>query len=95
MPSKALIAGAGIAGLAAGIALRNAGLDVEILERAPDMREIGAGLSITPNGADALRQLGVEVKVHEVRRLSEMETRWKAISSSEPMACVQRCGVTC
>jgi len=70
MPSKALIAGAGIAGLAAGIALRKAGLEVEIFERAPDMREIGAGLSITPNGADALRQLGVEVKVLEVRRLA-------------------------
>ena len=70
MARKALIAGAGIAGLAAGIALRKAGLDVEIFERASDMREIGAGLSITPNGAVALGKLGVEVKVLEVRRLT-------------------------
>ncbi|HSS93438.1 MAG TPA: NAD(P)-binding protein [Candidatus Dormibacteraeota bacterium] len=43
---KALIAGAGIAGLATWIALRQAGLDVEIFERMPELREIGAGLMI-------------------------------------------------
>ena len=43
---KALIAGAGIGGLAAGIALRQAGLDVQVFERARELREIGAGLMI-------------------------------------------------
>jgi 2-polyprenyl-6-methoxyphenol hydroxylase-like FAD-dependent oxidoreductase len=42
---KALISGAGIAGLATGIALRQARVDVEIFERSPELREIGAGLS--------------------------------------------------
>jgi 2-polyprenyl-6-methoxyphenol hydroxylase-like FAD-dependent oxidoreductase len=41
---RALVAGAGIAGLAAGIGLRRAGLEVQIFERSSELREIGAGL---------------------------------------------------
>ena len=55
---KALIAGAGIGGLAAGIALHRAGLEVKIFERSREMREIGAGLMIWPNGTRALHALG-------------------------------------
>ena len=57
---KALIAGGGIAGLATGIALRQAGFDVEIFERAPELREIGARLMIWPNGTRSLEALGFE-----------------------------------
>jgi len=67
---RALISGAGIAGLAAGIALRRAGLEVEIFERSPQMKEIGAGLMIWPNGARALRSLGVEPKHLEVKKVT-------------------------
>ena len=76
-PKKALIAGAGIAGLAAGIALRKAGLEVELFERTDDLREIGAGLSIWPNGTEALRNLGVEVRALPVRRLAVRSWRGK------------------
>lgn len=41
---RALIAGGGITGLATGIALRKAGHDVEVFERTPGLREIGAAL---------------------------------------------------
>jgi 2-polyprenyl-6-methoxyphenol hydroxylase-like FAD-dependent oxidoreductase len=67
---KALIAGGGIAGLAAGIALRRAGLDVEILERSSHLQEIGAGLMIWPNGSRALKFLGVDVRTLEVRKVT-------------------------
>ena len=67
---KALIAGAGIAGLAAGIALRRAGLEVQIFERSPQLQEIGAGLMIWPNGSRALRSLGVEAKTLEVKNVT-------------------------
>ena len=67
---KALIAGAGIAGLAAGIALRRAGLEVQIFERSPQLQEIGAGLMIWPNGSRALRSLGVEAKTLEVTNVT-------------------------
>ncbi len=56
---SAIVVGAGIGGLGAGIALRDAGWEVTVLERAREIRPIGAGLSIWPNGVAALRSLGV------------------------------------
>ena len=55
----ALIAGAGIGGLAAGIALRRAGWDIRIFERAETPRAIGFALGLAPNAIAALRELGV------------------------------------
>jgi 2-polyprenyl-6-methoxyphenol hydroxylase-like FAD-dependent oxidoreductase len=57
---KVLIAGGGIAGLSAAIALRHAGHQVEVLERSPTPPEVGAGLAIWPNGSRALAALGVD-----------------------------------
>ena len=54
------INGAGIAGLAAAIALqRHEGIDVQVYERAPELREIGASIALGPNGMKALERLGV------------------------------------
>jgi 2-polyprenyl-6-methoxyphenol hydroxylase-like FAD-dependent oxidoreductase len=55
----ALIVGAGIGGLSAAIALRQAGWNVRIFERAESARELGFGLSVAPNAIAALRELGV------------------------------------
>jgi 2-polyprenyl-6-methoxyphenol hydroxylase-like FAD-dependent oxidoreductase len=55
----ALIVGAGIGGLSAGIALRRAGWNIRIFERASSPRELGFGLSVAPNAIAALRELGV------------------------------------
>jgi 2-polyprenyl-6-methoxyphenol hydroxylase-like FAD-dependent oxidoreductase len=55
----ALIVGAGIGGLSAGIALRQAGWRVRIFERAASPRELGFGLLIAPSAFAALRDLGV------------------------------------
>ena len=56
---EALVLGAGVAGLGAAIALRQAGMDVGVLERAPAITEVGAGLQISPNGMRALAALGL------------------------------------
>ncbi|MBZ5508560.1 MAG: FAD-dependent monooxygenase [Acidobacteriia bacterium] len=53
------IIGAGIGGLTAGVALRQAGFDVKIFEKAGQLREAGAGMSLWPNGTGVLRQLGL------------------------------------
>lgn len=54
------VIGAGIGGLAAALALRAQGADVTVLEQAPGISEVGAGLQISPNGAAVLRALGLE-----------------------------------
>jgi salicylate hydroxylase len=58
---RALILGAGVAGLATAIALRRRGWAVEVVEQAEALREVGAGLQIAPNGARVLAALGVAV----------------------------------
>jgi len=63
MKSSAAIVGGGIGGLAAGIALGRAGVDVTVYERAEEIRPLGAGLSIWPNGVNALRALGLDALV--------------------------------
>ncbi|HMI89881.1 MAG TPA: FAD-dependent monooxygenase, partial [Polyangiales bacterium] len=59
----AVIVGAGIGGLAAAIALRQQGLSVRVFERAPEVREVGAGLSLWPNGMSALDRIGLGAAV--------------------------------
>jgi 2-polyprenyl-6-methoxyphenol hydroxylase-like FAD-dependent oxidoreductase len=59
MTRTALVVGAGIGGLSAGIALRRAGWNVRIFERAATSRELGFGLLLAPNAIAALRELGV------------------------------------
>ncbi|SHF92860.1 FAD-dependent monooxygenase [Streptoalloteichus hindustanus] len=56
---KVVIVGGGIGGLAAAVAFHQRGWQVEVLERAPEFTEIGAGLSIQPNGLRALDALGL------------------------------------
>lgn len=54
------IIGAGIAGLATAVALRNhEGVDVQIFERASELREIGASIALGPNGMRTLERLGI------------------------------------
>ncbi|HLQ19772.1 MAG TPA: FAD-dependent oxidoreductase, partial [Tabrizicola sp.] len=54
------IIGAGVAGLAAARALALRGAKVTVLEQADAIREVGAGLQISPNGACVLRALGLQ-----------------------------------
>lgn len=54
------IIGAGVAGLAAARALALRGAAVTVLEQADAIREVGAGLQISPNGAAVLRGLGLQ-----------------------------------
>jgi salicylate hydroxylase len=57
--TRVSVIGAGIGGLAAGLALLRAGQRVRIYEQVPELGEVGAGLSITPNAGKALIALGL------------------------------------
>jgi salicylate hydroxylase len=63
---RVVIAGAGIGGLTAALALLKEGIECEIYEQAPQLREVGAGLQLSPNGTRVLFALGLEEKVREV-----------------------------
>ncbi|MFZ1470691.1 MAG: FAD-dependent monooxygenase [Paracoccaceae bacterium] len=54
------ILGAGVAGLAVARALALRGARVTVLEQADAIRDVGAGLQISPNGAAVLKALGLE-----------------------------------
>jgi 2-polyprenyl-6-methoxyphenol hydroxylase-like FAD-dependent oxidoreductase len=56
---KAIIVGGGIGGLAAALALGQRGWETEVLERAAEFTEAGAGLALWPNALRALDALGV------------------------------------
>lgn len=54
-----LIVGGGIGGLAAALALSNKGIASHVLEKAPEIAEIGAGIQLGPNVFRAFEELGV------------------------------------
>jgi 2-polyprenyl-6-methoxyphenol hydroxylase-like FAD-dependent oxidoreductase len=54
-----LVAGGGIGGLAAALALTRQGLSVKVLEQAPQLGEIGAGIQLGPNAFAAFDALGI------------------------------------
>jgi salicylate hydroxylase len=54
----ALIAGGGIGGLTASLALRNAGFTTRVFEAASDFTELGVAVILGPNGMKSLRALG-------------------------------------
>src|SRR2546423_3750414 len=71
---RAVVVGAGIAGLASGRALRTLGYDVRLLERDGRLRSEGAGLTLWPNALRALRALGLEEAASSARALDDAVT---------------------
>ena len=82
---QATVIGAGISGLAAALTLRRRGAAVSVLEQAPEIGEVGAGLQVSPNGTRVLAALGldpaaigdraeaVELRDHRGRMVTRMD----------------------
>ncbi|MFD5547398.1 FAD-dependent monooxygenase, partial [Streptomyces goshikiensis] len=58
---KALVIGAGIGGLTCAVALRRVGVDVDVYERATELRDVGSGLSVMSNAVTALAGFGIDL----------------------------------
>ena len=92
--------GAGIGGIAAGIALLDAGFQVTVFERAEELREVGAGMSLWPNGTGVLQQFGLLDRVMEhgalgtnflLRKSSgELLMNIRTAEADTPTVCVHR-----
>lgn len=63
MADDFLIAGGGIGGLASALALAQNGHRVRVLEQAPGIDEIGAGLQLGPNASGVLQKLGIDEEI--------------------------------
>ena len=57
---KIIVVGGGIGGLCAALALRRHGIEAIVLEQAPQLKEVGAGVQIASNGVYVMRELGLE-----------------------------------
>jgi 2-polyprenyl-6-methoxyphenol hydroxylase-like FAD-dependent oxidoreductase len=96
----ALIVGAGIGGLTATLAIRRAGLDVEVYERAPEIGEVGAGITVQPNAIAALRALddglarAVIAGGHVPDRVRILDPRGQVLSELDSLAAFKEVGAT-
>lgn len=63
MSKKIVIAGAGIGGLCAALALARRGFEVAVYEQSLQLGEVGAGLQLSPNAMHVLQALGINEQV--------------------------------
>ncbi|GKQ50313.1 3-hydroxybenzoate 6-monooxygenase [Bradyrhizobium sp. Ce-3] len=78
-----IIAGGGIGGLAAAVALTRKGFQVTVLERAPRYQEIGAGIQLGPNAFHAFDHLGLGDAARAIAVFIDQLRLMDAISAEE------------
>ena len=69
-PVEALIVGAGIAGLAAALALHRAGIRAQVFEAVDDIRALGVGINLLPHSVKELWSLGLKDALEETAILT-------------------------
>ncbi|MBW4660595.1 MAG: FAD-dependent urate hydroxylase HpxO [Drouetiella hepatica Uher 2000/2452] len=80
---KAIIIGAGMGGLATGIALRQSGYEVEIYDRVSELRPAGAAISLWSNGVKVLNRLGLGKEIASIG--GQMDRMAYYSSTGEPL----------
>lgn len=71
MRQQVLIAGGGIAGMAAALGASHAGWDARLFERAPEFSEVGAGVQLGPNVVRRLQAWGLQKSLQQVVALPQ------------------------
>ncbi|NDI14165.1 MAG: monooxygenase, partial [Rhodobacteraceae bacterium] len=59
------IVGAGIGGLTAALCFRHFGYRVDVFEKSPELKEVGAGIQISPNALRVFEKLGLDQRLKE------------------------------
>ncbi len=84
-----VIAGAGLGGMAAAIALRRAGHKVTMIEKAPALGVVGAGIQMGPNASRLLQAWGVVDRFSGkgVKAEAALRRRWNTgeVLGEQPM----------
>lgn len=84
---KGIIIGAGIGGLTTAIALIKKGVNVTLYEQAEEIKAVGAGIWIAPNGLKVFKQLGIERSIlkagQELNKINVIDTNNRVISTIE------------
>lgn len=79
-----LIIGAGIAGLTTAISLKQKGIDFLVVEAVPEIKALGAGLTLAGNAMRELKKLGLDNLIknsgHSISEMIIQDDRGKSIS---------------
>ena len=93
------VIGGGIGGLTAALWLLRAGFDVHVYERAATLRDVGAGIQVSPNASRVLHRLGLADELARMGVRPSSQRRWwkatgrtpiRASSSARPSRCKTR-----
>lgn len=91
------ILGGGIAGLTTAIALKKIGIRALVLEAAPEIRPVGAGLMLAANAVKAYQHLGIDDKIiPRGRQLTQFNIfdQWgRTLASTDAAAVSERYGL--
>jgi 2-polyprenyl-6-methoxyphenol hydroxylase-like FAD-dependent oxidoreductase len=102
--TKAIVVGGGIGGLTAAISLRRVGVEVVVLEKAGELREVGAGISLWTNAVKVMKKLGLhgavraagaaeiggEIRSWRGEKISELSADELRLRFGEPNLAVHR-----
>jgi salicylate hydroxylase len=89
---KVAIVGAGIGGLTAAVAMHRRDIEVSVYEQSPQIAEIGAGVSLSPNAIKAFRALGLDEHIAAIGFESDNQIV-RAWDSGDTLSRVFRKGV--
>lgn len=93
-----VIVGGGIAGLTTAIALKKVGIQALVIESAPRIEAVGAGISLAANAMQALQHIGVSLPVikagRQLNTFSILEPSGKTITRNTTHALDAEFGIT-
>ncbi|MDQ3283874.1 MAG: FAD-dependent oxidoreductase, partial [Acidobacteriota bacterium] len=90
---RAIVIGGGIGGLTTAIALRRIGIEVTVYERAPELNDVGAGITLWSNATRVLQSLGLDALVASGRRFPSADLllpSGRLLARSSPALAVER-----